>query len=192
MRSSTFAAAAALFALAACGGPENASDGNSAAPPSSQGSAPASGGTSAGNGAGPGARGGAKLSPGLYETVAEMKIAGLPPEMAKAMEGTHEAKRQCITPEEAAKGSGQLFSGNNENCQQKDVVFAAGRIHGTLVCRDKTGGSGLSTVTVDGSYSGTSYDVTSHMTVQADGKPMTIDAHLVGRRVGDCKGGEES
>jgi len=187
MRTSTFAAAAALFALAACGGSDQKADGNSAASPTSQNSASASGGTATATGAGAGA----KLSPGLYETAVEMKIAGLPPELAKAMEGTHEKKQQCITPEEAAKGSGQLFSGNNENCRQKDVVFAGGRIHGTLVCSDKSGGSGLSTVTVDGNYSSTSYDVASHMSVAADGKPMTIDAHIVGRRVGECKGGAD-
>lgn len=183
MRNSTVVAAAGLFALAACGGGDKGASGNSAASPPTHGSASASGGAAAG--------GGAKLSPGLYETVAEMKIAGLPENMAKAMEGSQEKRRQCITPEEAAKGSGDLFSGKDENCQQKDVVFAGGRIHGTLTCRSKDGGEGSSTVTIDGSYSSTSYDVTSHMTIQAAGKPMTMDAHLVGRRIGDCKAGDE-
>lgn len=187
MRSTIALAAAACLGLAACGGGDGnssgSSSGNAAASGADAGSASASGAGAAGTGA--------KLTPGLYETTAEMKIGGLPEGMAKAMEPSQEKKRQCITPEEASKGSADLFSTKDENCQQKDVVFAGGRIHGTLTCRGKEGGEGASTVTIDGTYSSTGYDVRSQMSVQAGGKPMTIDAHLVGRRVGECTGSEE-
>jgi hypothetical protein len=194
-------AATACLSLSACGGSDGSASGNAAAAAgASQGSASASGGgqgsaspsgASQGSASASGA-GAATITPGLYETSVSVNVGGLPETLAKSMQGSVEKQQDCVTPEEAAKGSADLFGKKDDNCQSKDVVFAGGRIHGTLVCRGKGGeGEGAATITLDGSYTSTGYDVTANMVTQAGGKKMTVETRVVGRRVGECKAGSE-
>jgi hypothetical protein len=184
-------AATASLALAACGGGDSGSSGNaaggneSAGRESANGAAPAS---ASGSAAAPGA-GDVKISPGLYETTVELSIAGLPDSIAKAMRAEKKTSKSCVTPEEAAKGSGDLFAGKDQGCQSKDVVFRGGRIQGTLTCPAGAGG-GTSTISLDGSYSSTSFDVRSHMSTRTQGQDMKVDTRIVGRRIGECTGAE--
>jgi hypothetical protein len=177
MRLSTGLAVTALVALAACGKSGDPSGGNAAA--GTHGSTAATGGT-----------GGSGIRPGLYETTTEMKMSGLPPSMAKAMEGTKTTSRNCVTPEEANRPSGEIFSGDKkEGCESKDNVFAGGRIKGTLVCKGKRPGEGMSTINMDGTYGSDNYDVRTMMTISASGREMKMEGHTVGHRVGDCPAG---
>jgi hypothetical protein len=173
MRLYTGLAATALFALAACGQSGGSADGNKAG---------GSGGGSAS------ASGGAKLKPGLYETSVEMKVSGLPANMAKAMEANKTNGKTCVTEEEANRPTGDLFAGEKHaGCEAKDSQFGNGRIHGTLTCSGKAnGGQGTTTITMDGTYGSDHYDVNTKMTTTAQGSAMTMEGHMVGRRVGDC------
>ena len=188
MKTHSILAATACLALAACGGGDTSSGNAAAAAGASQGSASASGA-----GAAPaGTAGAARITPGLYETKVEVKIGGLPAAMAKAMEAQVETKQDCVTPEEAAKSGGDLFADKDDNCESKDVVFSNGKIQGTLVCKGKgAGGNGAATVSLDGSYTPTSFDVTGRMQVAQAGKEMTVDSRIVARRIGECKAGDE-
>lgn len=181
MRLTTGLAVTALIALAGCGKSGDSSGGNSAA--GDRGSASAAAGS-----------GGSGIQPGMYETTTEMKMSGLPANLAKAMEGTKTTSRNCVTPEEANRPSGELFSGEKkEGCESKDNVFAGGRIKGTLVCKGKRPGEGVSTITMDGTYGSDNYDVRTMMTMSAEGREMKMEGHTVGRRVGDCpKGSDDS
>jgi hypothetical protein len=173
MRLATGLAVTALVALAACG-----KSGDSA------------GGNAAGSGGAAVAAGGGGIKPGMYETTTEMKMSGLPPSMAKAMEGTKTTARNCVTPEEANHPSGELFSGEKkEGCESKDNVFAAGRIRGTMVCKGKSPGQGVSTISMDGTYGSDNYDVRMAMTMSNEGREVKMEGHTVGRRVGDCPAG---
>jgi hypothetical protein len=176
MRLYTGLAATALFALAACGSGGSA-DGNKAA-----------GGRAS---ASPSAAGGVKLKPGLYETSMEMKISGLPANLAKAMQANKSDSKSCVTEEEANRPNGDLFAGEkHEGCEAKDSQFGNGRIHGTLTCTGKgNGGQGATTITMDGTYGSDNYDVRTKMVTTAQGAAMTMEGHIVGRRVGECPAG---
>jgi hypothetical protein len=178
MTTRMIATAALALTLAACGksgngtGNATTSSGPAAAAPSS---APA---------------GGAKLRPGLYETAMEMTISGLPPEVAKAMAAHKTTGRSCVTAQDANRPNGDLFGGKQaQGCEQKDVVYSGGRIHGTMVCAPRGKGAAASTFTMDGRYSNDGFDVTMKIVSAVEGRSMTMEGHTIGRRVGDCPAG---
>jgi hypothetical protein len=140
----------------------------------------------------PAAAEGLKLRPGLYESSTDMKIEGLPPQLAKVMNGTKMTDRSCVTPEEANRPSSELFGGKKaEGCQQKDLVYAGGRIHGVLICPAKSGGE-ASQVTMDGTYSADSFDMhTRIVTHGAGSQGMAMEGHMTAHRVGECTGKEK-
>lgn len=183
--------AGAALALAACGSngdkaasAENgtaAAVGNTGNESASNGSTPASG--TASSAAAPGRQASLSLEPGLYEIKMTMGAGGA--------NGSHSGTN-CLTREEVAKADAGLFNDkNNKSCTQQGFSFADGRIQGTLTC---SGGDmpGKATVTMNGTYSSTGYDIDQKMAVDAGGMKMNIDSHITGRRVGECKPGDES
>lgn len=178
-------AAAMVAALASCSKPTpgrsdksggNAVRGNAAA------TAPATASSAGTPGRNP-------LNPGEWETSVEVKMAGLPanlpPEAAKAMHGMKMVTRHCLTPEEAAKPSGDVFSGKDQkNCTRQDWTMSGGRLHGALVCKGSGSGT-TTTMALDGQYGGDSFDVTMVMTGDHGGQSMHMESHSVGRRVAD-------
>ena len=177
---------AAAAALVGCSKP---TPGNGAA----SGNMAATGGTSAAAGAGAGqaaSRTDLKLNPGLWETTVEMSMAGMPESVASAMKGTKISTRTCITPEQASKPSGEVFSGKkNKECTYKDYNVGNGVIRGTVVC---TGAQGNTTMAMDGHYSGDSFDLAMKMASSGgpSGGGMQMETRTTGRRVGACTGKE--
>ncbi|MEA2999310.1 MAG: hypothetical protein QOH04_2206 [Sphingomonadales bacterium] len=185
MGTKTIAMLGLALALGACGKSGNQAGGNGAARTAEAGNASAPGASASAP-----AVGGSKLRPGLYETAMEMKVAGLPPQVAQAMQHTKMTSRSCVTPEEANRPSGELFSGNKaEGCEAKDLAYEGGRIHGTMTCAPKHGVEGSTSITMDGSYGGESFDIRTKVVTAAQGRTMTMEGHTVGRRIGDCPAG---
>jgi hypothetical protein len=180
--------AGALLALAACGGEkgESARKGDAAAGGNASDSASAA---SPSDGAGQRM----KLDPGQWESTVETKISGegLPPEVARQMAANKVTSRTCITREQAEKPDGNVFAGKQENgCTAKDFSVEGGRVQGTMICKGKDG-RGAMTMTLDGQYGGTSFDIRSKMVMSGTGMSgMTVEAHTVGKRVGDCPAGQ--
>jgi|GEM_PF-4530762 len=149
--------------------------------------AAANGATAAASAAGGGtATMASALNPGEWETAIEMKMTGLPanmpPEAAKAMQGMKTVTRHCLTPEKAAKPTGDLFSGKPaQGCSNREFSVSGGRLHGQISCKSPQGTN--STMTMDGQYGGDSFDVTMTMTGEQGGRSMTWQSHSVGHRV---------
>jgi hypothetical protein len=133
------------------------------------------------------------LNPGEWETAVEMKMTGLPanlpPEAAKALRGAKMVTRHCLTPEKASRPTGDLFSGKaQEGCSRQDVSMTGGRLHGTLICKDPRGAT--STMTMDGSYGGVSFDVRMTLSGEHQGQTMGWESHSVGHRIApSCSAG---
>jgi len=169
-------AAALLLGLAACGGTAEEEAGNE--------------GVSAKAAA---AGSDIKLDPGQWEMtyeVTSIDAPGLPAGAMAAMAGKKNVMSMCITPEEADKPNGEIFSGKKgADCTRDGFAMAGGRISGTMTC---TGGEagGKVTMAMDGRYSGQSYEMTNKMTTEAPGMTMTIASRASGRRTGDCAAGE--
>jgi hypothetical protein len=182
MRRRGWIALTMVATLAACSKPtpgrsDNAAGANGAA---ADGNAAAGNTAAPAGGSAPAAT--AQLNPGEWETAVEMKMTGMPPEVAKAMAGQKIVTRHCLTPEKAAKPSGDLFSGKpQQGCERKDWAMSGGRVHGALACKDPRGGS--STVTMDGQYGGDSFDVRMSFAGEQGGRSITWESHSVGRRV---------
>ncbi|HEX2763891.1 MAG TPA: DUF3617 domain-containing protein [Allosphingosinicella sp.] len=177
----------AMLALAACGSGGDKAAGNGAAGAGGEnatanGTAAASGTeTAAATGTPQG--GDLKLEPGLYEVKANMGLAG-----AKGSD----TSRTCITKEEVDKANAGMFADkDNKNCTQDGFAFRGGRIQGTITC---TGGDtpGKMTLTMNGTYTSTSYEIDQKMSIAMGGANMNVDGHLSAHRIGDCKPGDES
>ena len=178
---------AAAAALAGCSKPtpgNGAASGYSAAPAGTNGTAAAAAGAAP-------SKTELKLNPGLWETTIEMSMAGMPESVASAMKGTKISTRTCITPEQASKPSGEVFSGKKDkNCTYTDYNVGNGAIRGTIVC---TGGAqGKTTMAMDGHYSGDSFDLAMKMASSGgpSGSGMQMETRTSGRRVGACTGKE--
>jgi hypothetical protein len=186
MRVSTGLAAVAAIALVGCGKSGNQAAGNAAAPGASESAGTASGSAAAG--------GNIHLNPGEWETTADVTIGGLgnlPPQAAQAMKGlTHKVvAHHCLTPEKAAHPSGELFGKDlPEGCAKHAITMSAGAMSGTMTCKDpRTGGT--STTTIDGHFTGDTFDMNMKMAASHGGQNMTMTSHTVGRRIGACPAG---
>jgi hypothetical protein len=163
---------AAALALAACGSSDR-SGGN---------------GTEAAAGGGSGSA--VSLQPGEWEMkmeVVNVTAEGLPPGMADGLKkSASRTDRTCMTPEEAKAPKGDLFAGNKDGgCRSEGFKWEGGRIEGKTICPGQ-GGTGETTMTMAGSYSAESMDMTMKSQTDLMGKPMTMEMRMSGKRVGEC------
>ena len=179
MNSKLLIAGSLVLALAACNksGQQNAANGGANGSASST-EAPAA------------ASGATMVQPGLWEVSYEANVSGanLPPAYAAAMKSHKETKRDCITPEEAAKPINMMKSSKDDSCDYSKFTLANGRMQGTITCGDK-GGKGQASMTMNGQYDAQNYAYTSTMTSNAGGMNMTIETKAIGHRVGECPAG---
>jgi hypothetical protein len=132
-----------------------------------------------------------KLSAGKWQASSElvsMDIEGLPPELAKANIGQKTNFESCVTQAQADKPASDFFTNaKNTACQPQSYSMAGGKLNAVMTCEDKNT-PGKMTLTIDGLYTPTTYDITS--TMETTGGPaggnMKVTAKTQGKRVGDC------
>ena len=176
-------ASVTVLLLAACGSQNTNQQAaaNGAAPADQAGAAAPAGGS-----------GSLTIQPGEWEVTMAMRsveASGLPP-------GVHMPQipptttRTCVTPEQVSRANASFLSGSSHrpgvDCDYSHVTVAGGRIQGTSSC---TGAGMQATVTMDGSFTPTSYDVDERMQATMRGRSTSSTNHLSGRRVGDCAPG---
>ncbi len=139
----------------------------------------------------------ARIAPGRWQissTVSDVKLEGVPEQVAAqvktAMQQTVKVE-YCVTPEEAAKPSGELFTGKSgNNCSYDRFALGNGRIDAVLRCADPRGGGVVTRI--NGRYSPEAYQVKTAVEArsEANGKTevMTLATEAVGTRIGECKG----
>jgi hypothetical protein len=136
-----------------------------------------------------GGSGGITIQPGEWEITMEMQaaqVSGLP----AGMQMPHippTTTRSCVTPEQVSRANTAFLGGASTHpgidCDYSHVTIAGGRIQGTSTC--SRAGMQVS-VTMDGSFTPTSYDVHQQMHSTMRGRTSESTNHLVGRRVGEC------
>jgi len=139
-----------------------------------------------------GGSGGLNIQPGLWEVTMEMRTveaSGMPAGMHMP-QVPPSTIRSCVTPEQVSRANANFLSGGGHagmSCDYSGVTVAGGRIQGTSTC----GRAGMqATVTMDGSFTPTSYDINQQMHSTMHGRTMSSTNHLVGRRVGECAPGQ--
>jgi len=168
-----------VVALAACGksGGQNSSGGSTA--PAGGSTAPAGGSAAV------------SIQPGewemTYETV-DIDAPGMPPAYAAQMKGHKVTRRDCITPEEAARPLTKMMENKDNRCDYSGFTFGGGHIQGTISCG---GGKspGKVTMTTSGQYDGQTYAYTSNMTMTGPRGDMKVESRATGHRVGECPAG---
>ena len=178
MNGKVLIAGSLVLVLAAC---NKSGDQNAAAGGTGGGSAPAATASS----------GAATVQPGLWEVSVEANVSGanLPPALAAAMKSHKTTRRDCITPEEAARPV-NMVKDKNAACDYSHFSFGGGRIQGTITCGGK-GAAGQTTMTMNGQYDAQNYAYTSTMTNSGQGMNMTVETKAIGHRVGECPAGGE-
>jgi hypothetical protein len=142
------------------------------------------------------------LKPGQWEsslTIDQFDMEGLPPGAGSAqMQDQMKASmnragiRHCVTPEQAAKPSGDMFSGEQaKGCTYQGFDMAGGTMKGTVICKRE--GSTI-TSTMAGHYASDSYDMVMDSQM-ADGPnggmSMTMKMRTAGKWIGpDCAKGK--
>ena len=139
-----------------------------------------------------GGNGGLNIQPGEWEITMEMQAA----EVSGMPAGMHmpnippSTVRSCLTPEQVSRANANFLSGSGHqgmDCDYSGVTVADGRIQGTSTCSR----AGIqATVTMDGSFTPTSYDIHQQMRSTMHGRSSSSTNHLVGRRIGECTPGE--
>lgn len=137
------------------------------------------------------------LEPGEWENTVEIvdvKIDGLPDGMPAGvmdkMMGKVTTSKSCITEEEAAKPGAQFFAAQEKtNCEVKKFSMSGGAVSSEMSCNNMGGAPGNMTMTMDGQYGPSSYDMTMNMIGGAAGMKMNISAKSNGKRIGSCPTG---
>lgn len=148
-----------------------------------------------------------KLEPGLWEythEIIDVTMEGLPKEapagmvdqMIAGMKGKKTTTQTCLTPEEAENPGAKFMAGQKDaSCTYSNFDMSGGKVSGVITCSDPQG-QGKMTMTMQGSYSATSYENDFSMDANGMGAPgsqmkMTMKAHGSGKRVGECTGKEQ-
>jgi hypothetical protein len=143
-----------------------------------------------------GVAGATRFEPGEWRVETRMQdviAEGLPPQVVQQMKSSMtrvSSEAQCLTPEQAAKPSSEMFAGKQRgNCKYETFEMSGGRLKATLSCPDTSGAK--MAMTMDGSYSKTSYTVDAAMRIDSPtpGQSMTVKMRSTGTRTGECRGG---
>jgi hypothetical protein len=132
------------------------------------------------------------MQPGEWETTMVMDMAAmadLPPGVTLPRPQPL-TTRSCITPEEVRDARAALLGrGTNRHgvdCDYGGVTIAGGHISGTSTCRSA---NVEMTMTMDGTFSPTAYDMTQQMRTTVGGRTRDSTGHITGRRIGECPAG---
>jgi hypothetical protein len=137
---------------------------------------------------------GLHLDPGRWEATAEVQkfdMPGMTPQMrdtvSKSMKKTTFAS--CLTPEQAAKPDAGFFESKNTACKFDTFKMADGKIDAKMTCSDH---DAKQTMIMSGTYSANSYDMHMDMNGSNQGGTMSMSVNTSAKRVGACKGNENS
>ncbi len=140
-----------------------------------------------------------QLKPGQWEgrfTVKDLDLSGIPgapagmkDQMKSAMNQT--SLKYCVTPEQAANPSGEMFAGQeNKNCTYGGFEAKGGTVKGQVSCKSE---GGTMNATMSGTYAPENYamDMDMKMVGGPQGAAMAMTARSEGKWIADrCTQGE--
>lgn len=131
------------------------------------------------------------IEPGNWETNSRMTDldlpSDLPPQAADMMRnilgGEGITAESCITQEDLDQSPERMFQETNGECEYTEFDMSGGELHAVARC---DGGQGVMNMTMDGTYTSDTYDMTMQMQGDAGMGPMTMTFEVTGRRLGAC------
>lgn len=131
-----------------------------------------------------------RIAAGAWEirsAVTGARALELPIVMRDRLIGPRLTRRICVTAAQAADAT--FLAQRPGDCVQRGVALEDGRLTGAMVCRHP--GAPPDVIALDGRYGPDRYVLRMEMTSPLpDGATITLDVVAVGRRIGDCEGGE--
>lgn len=131
------------------------------------------------------------IEPGNWEATSRMTDItlpdGLPPQAASMMRdilgGEGITAQNCITQEQLDTAPERMFQETNGDCQYTEFDMSGGEIHAVAQCE---GDQGTMHMTMNGTYTDTTYAMTMQMQGEMPMGPMTMTFDVEGRRLGAC------
>jgi hypothetical protein len=106
--------------------------------------------------------------------------AGVKDQMKSVMSQT--SLRYCITPEQAANPSGEMFAGQEQrNCTYGGFEAKGGKVTGKVSCKAQ---GGTMNAAMSGSYTPESYAMDMDMKMEGGPHPMAMTARSEGKWIG--------
>lgn len=131
-----------------------------------------------------------QLKPGQWEgrfTIEDIDMAnmpGAPADMKEQMKRmmSQTSLRYCVTPEEAAKPSGEMFSGQEaKNCTFADFAATGGTVKGKVSCKED---GGTMNAAMSGTYAPDRYAIAMDMKMEGGPHAMAMTARSEGKWIG--------
>ena len=137
------------------------------------------------------------LEPGEWENtvkIVDVKVEGLPEgtpaDMMDSMKGKVTSSKSCITREEAENPGAQFFAAQEKtSCEVTKFNMSGGAVSSEMSCSNMGGAPGDVTVTMDGQYGPSSYEMTTETNGGAAGMTVKFSSTISGKRIGDCPAG---
>lgn len=130
------------------------------------------------------------IEPGQWQSSTQMQDITLPPSVpAQARDIMRQAMGQattvttCITQDDIDNSPQRMFEDTNGECRYTDFNMGGGKLDATAQC--KTGGGNMN-MTMSGTYTASTYDLTMSMQGDSGMGPMTMTFKTTGKRVGAC------
>lgn len=133
----------------------------------------------------------AAIEPGNWEAssqATDIQLSGdLPPQVANMVRDAINDRRMtstnCITQDQIDNAPENLFQESEGQCRYTEFSMSGGTLHGVAQC---TMEQGTMNMTMDGTYTASTYDMDMTMTGDMGMGPMSMSMHVTGRRIGEC------
>lgn len=132
----------------------------------------------------------AAIEPGEWRSTTQMSDIALPGDlppqvmdMMRRQMGQAMSNTQCITQQDIDEAPEQMFEQSDGDCSYSDFDMSGGSIAAVAVCNTE---GGRMTMTMDGSYTDTTYVMEMRMQGDMGMGPMTMTYSTTGERVGAC------
>ena len=128
-----------------------------------------------------------QLKPGQWEgrfTVQDIDMPQAPADVKDQMKRvmSQTSLRYCVTPEQAANPSGEMFAAQeNKNCAYRDFSAEGGKVTGQVSCKSE---GGVMTAAMSGSYAPESYAMDLDMKMEGGPNAMAMTARSEGKWIG--------
>lgn len=133
----------------------------------------------------------AAIEPGNWEATSQATDVQLPGEMPPqvadmirdAMSNRSFSSTSCITQDDIDNAPEDMFRESGGDCRYSEFDMDGGTMHGVAQCNTD---QGTMTMTMDGTYTDSSYDMTMTMNGDVGMGPMSMTYAVTGRRLGAC------
>jgi len=132
------------------------------------------------------------IEPGNWEATSRLNDVTLPPDMPpqaadmmrSMLGGEGITSQSCVTQEDLDQSPERMFEESNGECRYTEFEMSGGTVHGVAQCQSD---QGTMNMTMDGTYTDTTYEMTMSMQGNMGMGPMTMTFDVTGRRLGACE-----